>query len=232
MFKTAIDRHATAVTLNAFYKHSRIKQYLKDDRALRIETVINDPYDLGCGGLEHNLTELYARARDCNRPLMDAERAGQGSVLANPVIERIAHPTVDAAGRRVPAMRFADPRVQALAGALAIWDFAVTGITNKSLRAWMTGLRGVPYTMTQASYDLARLRRNGLIDRTPARQHLRPHPRRPHLRPGLHQVHDRVLAPLFAAGLPQAPPSLRAALTTIQHHIDNRLATARLPIAA
>ena len=62
-------------------------------------------------------------------------------------------------------MRFADPRVQALAGCLAVWDFAVNGITNKSLRAWMTGLRGTPYTMTQASYDLARLRGNGLIER-------------------------------------------------------------------
>jgi hypothetical protein len=53
-------------------------------------------------------------------------------ILANPVIERIAHPTVDAAGRRVPAMRFADPRVQALAGCLAVWDFAVSGITNRA----------------------------------------------------------------------------------------------------
>ena len=44
---------------------------------------------------------------------------------------------------------------------------AVTGITNRSLRALMTGLLGVPYAMTQASYDLARLRRNGLITRRP-----------------------------------------------------------------
>jgi hypothetical protein len=44
VFKTAIDRHATAVTLNIFCKHSRIKQYMKDGRALRIETVINDAY--------------------------------------------------------------------------------------------------------------------------------------------------------------------------------------------
>jgi len=28
----------------------------------------------------------------------------------------------------------------------------------------MTGLRGTPYSMNQASYDLARLRRNGLIE--------------------------------------------------------------------
>jgi hypothetical protein len=30
------------VVINAFYRHSRVKTYLKDGRALRIETVIND----------------------------------------------------------------------------------------------------------------------------------------------------------------------------------------------
>jgi len=34
---------------------------------------------------------------------------------------------------------------------------AVTGITSKSLRAWMTGLPGDPYGMNQASCDLGRL---------------------------------------------------------------------------
>ena len=46
-YKTRIDtRDTIGVTVNADYKHSRIKQYLKDGRALRIETVINDPGDL------------------------------------------------------------------------------------------------------------------------------------------------------------------------------------------
>ena len=31
---------------------------------------------------------------------------------------------------------------------------------------------GAPYTMNQASYDLARLRRNGLIAADPAQQYL------------------------------------------------------------
>ena len=109
---------------------------------------------------------------------------------------------------------------------------AVTGITNKSLRALMTGLLGTPYTMAQASCDLARLARNGLITR-------RPHANTYDLTPdGLAfaifytKVHDRVLSPLFAAGQPQAPPQLREALRTIQHHIDQRLADARLPAVA
>ena len=231
-FKTKIVSRGTEVTVNAFYKHSRIKQYLKDQRALRIETVINAPGDLGCQRRLRNLDELQARARAVNARLLQTERAGQGCVLANPVFERIAHPTVDAEGRRATAMRFGDSRVQALAGALCVTLCAVTGITNRSLRALMTGLLGAPYSMAQASYDLARLRRNGLITR-------RPHANTYDLTPdGLKfavfytKVHDRVLAPLFAAGQPQAPPQLRAALTTIQRHIDDRLASARLPMAA
>jgi hypothetical protein len=231
-FKTKVITRGTEVTINAFYKHSRIKQYLKDGRALRIETVLNDAYDIGCQRRLHNLDELQARARAINDRLLHTERAGQSCVLANPVFERIAHPTADAAGRRATAMRFGDSRVQALAGALCVTVCAVTGITNRSLRALMTGLLGAPYSMTQASYDLARLARNGLITR-------RPHANTYDLTPdGLAfaifytKVHDRVLAPLFAAGQPQAPPQLRAALRTIEHHIDERLALSRLPAAA
>ena len=86
--------------------------------------------------------------------------------------------------------------------------------------------------MAQASYDLSRLARNGLITR-------RPHANTYDLTPdGLAfaifytKVHDRVLSPLFAVGQPHAPPQLREALRTIQHHIDQRLAEARLPAVA
>jgi hypothetical protein len=230
--KTKVVTRGTEVTINAFYKHSRIKQYLKDGRALRIEVVLNDAYDIGCQRRIANLSELQTRARAINARLLETERAGQGCVLANPVFERIAHPTVDAEGRRASAMRFGDSRVQALAGTLCHTMCAVTGITNRSLRALMTGLLGAPYTMAQASYDLARLRRNGLITR-------RPHTNTYDLTAdGLAfaifytKVHDRVLAPLFATGQPQAPPPLRAALRTIHQHIDTRIADARLPAAA
>ena len=194
-FKTKVVTRGTEVTVNAFYKHSRIKQYLKDGRALRIETVINAPNDLGCQRRLHNLDELQTKARAINARLLQAERVGQGCVLANPVFERIAHPTVTAEGRRATAMRFGDSRVQALAGALCVTLCAVTGITNRSLRALMTGLLGTPYGITQASYDLARLRRNGLIVR-------RPHTNTYDLTAdGLRfaifytKVHDRVLRP-------------------------------------
>jgi hypothetical protein len=64
-----------------------------------------------------------------------------------------------------------------------------------------------PYSMAQASYDLARLARNGLIAR-------RPHVNTCDLTPdGLKfaifyaKAHNRVLGPLFAAGQPRPHPS-------------------------
>ena len=60
VFKTKVITRGVDVTVNAFYKHSRIKQYLKDGRALRIETVINAPGDLGCHRRLVHLDELQA----------------------------------------------------------------------------------------------------------------------------------------------------------------------------
>jgi hypothetical protein len=236
-FSTWILTQGTQVTVNAAYKHSRIKQYLKDGRALRIETVVNDTADLGCLRRLHHLPQLQARARAANRRLLDTERVGQGCVLASPAFERIAHPTLTEDGRRAPALRFGDPRVQALAGALCHTLLAVTGITNKSLRALMTGLLAEPcntnYSMNRASYDLTRLRRNGLIERLPGRNLYRLTPDGLAFAIFYSKVHNRILRPLLAtAHAPQAPPPLRAALRTIDTHINATLAAARLPSAA
>jgi hypothetical protein len=233
VFKTAIDRHTEGVTVNVFYKHSRVKQYLKDGRAMRVETVVNDAYDIGCQRLLPNLDDLQAKSRAINQRLLDTERVGQGTVLASPAFERIAQPTVTDGGRRAPALRFGDPRVQALAGALANMLFAVTAVTNKSLRALTAGLLGAPYSANQASYDLARLRLNGLVTRVPGRNQYTLTPDGQQFAIFYTKVHDRVLRPLVAArDQPHAPPELRAALRTIDQAVDRRLAHARLLTAA
>jgi hypothetical protein len=232
LFKTKLVTRGVEVTINAFYKHSRIKQYLKDGRALRIETVINDPHDLACQRRLHHLDELQAKARAANARLLDTERVGQGCVLASPALERIARPTLTREGRRAPALRFGDPRVQALAGALSVSLLAVTGITNKSLRALMTGLLGSSYGMNRASYDLTRLRRKGLITRIEGRNLYRLTDDGLAFAIFYTKVHNRVLRPLMATDRPQAPPPLRAAMRTLDTHIDARLAQARLPSAA
>src|SRR6516165_2453004 len=237
VFRTAIDRPTVGpdsggVVLNLFYKHSRVKQYLKDGKAMRIETVINSPRDLRCLARLPNLSELQDKARAINRRILETERAGQGTVLASPAFERIAHPSVTADGRRTPALRFGDPRVMALAGALCTTLLAATGITNKSLRALMTGLLHAPYSPGQMTYDLRRLRLAGLIRRLG-------HTHRYILTPdGIKvavfytKLYNRLLRPLLAADQPQAPAELRAALRAIDQHVDAYITHARLTRAA
>jgi hypothetical protein len=237
VFRTTIDRPVIGpdtgqVVVNIFYKHSRVKQYLKDGRAMRIETVINVPRDLGCNARLPNLAELQGKARAVNRRILDAERAGQGTVLTSPAFERIAHPSVTADGRRTPALRFGDPRVMALAGALCATLLAATGITNKSLRALMTGLLHAPYSPGQMTYDLRRLRLAGLIRRLEHTNRYVLTPDGVRMAIFYTKLHNRLLRPLLAADQPQAPPDLRQALRAIDQHVDDYITRARLGKAA
>ena len=186
VFATRVVTRGVDVTVNVGYKHSRSKEYFKEGRALRIETVVNDPTDLGVKRRIVHLHELEGKARDVNRRLLDHERVGQGCVLASPAFERIAQPSlVD--GRRAPALRFGDPRVQALAGALAITAHLIGGFTNKTLRPLVgrsarRALHPGPLLLRPTPAPTERPDR-------PARalQHLRPHRRRATLRRLLHQ---------------------------------------------
>jgi hypothetical protein len=231
-FKTKIDQYCDLVTMNIFYKSSRLKQYLKDGVALRIETVINSPKDLRCNRRLENLPELQDKARAINARLLETETAGQDTALVSPVIERITRPTVTDGGRKAPALRFGDLRVQALAGAIAAMLFTVTGITNKTLRGLMTGLLNRPYSMNQASYDLSRLARNGLIARVPDRNRYTLTPDGLLFACFYTRVYDHVLRPLMAPGRPSAPPELAAALDTLDQLTADSIARARVPTAA
>ena len=165
-YRTRLLRSGDEVTLNAHFRHSRVKSYLKCGQAFRIETVVNDTGDLGVARRIEHLDELSSKARDVNRRMVDAFRVGQGCVLASPAFERAARPTLED-GRRAPALRFGDPRVMALVGALCACLHVVAGFTNRSLRAQVSTLLGVPYSMGQMSNDLRRLRMKGLITRLP-----------------------------------------------------------------
>ncbi|MFZ5851129.1 MAG: hypothetical protein ACOYY2_07035 [Actinomycetota bacterium] len=226
-FATRVVTRGVDVTVNPYYKHSRIKQYLKDGRALRIETVVNSPTDLGVlRPLEH-LDELQAKARDVNRRLLDTERVGQGCVLASPAFARVASPSLEG-GQRAPALRFGDPRVMALVGALMISLNAVTGFTNRSLRAQVAGLPGVGDSISQASYDLRRLRLKGQIVRLPHSNTYVLTPDGVRVAVFYTKLHDRLLRPLLAAHAPPAPLDLRQALRTIDRHVANYVQQARI----
>ncbi|MGH3841726.1 MAG: hypothetical protein ACRDS0_09835 [Pseudonocardiaceae bacterium] len=226
-YRTRLLRCGDEVTLNAYFRHSRVKSYLKCGRAFRIETVVNDPGDLGLlRGLAH-LEELSVKARDVNRRMVDAFRVGQGCVLASPAFERAAQPSLED-GRRAPALRFGDPRVMALTGALCAIVHTITGFTNRSLRAQVTTLLNEPYTTNQMSYDLRRLRLKGLITRLPHTNTYVLTDDGQRVALFYTKVHNRLLRPLLAANSPPAPLPLRQALQVINHHVNDYVREARM----
>ena len=168
----------------------------------------------------------------CNRRILDAERAGQGTVLASPAFERIAHPSVERGRAEDPGSQIRRSSGQALAGALCQTLLAATGITNKSLRALMTGLLHAPYSPGQMTYDLRRLRLAGLIRRIEHTNHYVLTPDGLKVAIFYTKLHNRLLRPLLATHQPQAPAELRSALRTIDQHIEDYITRARLGRAA
>ncbi len=80
-FRTRIVTHDVTPSLNVYYKNTRIKQYHKENRALRTETTINNTYDFGIGRRLHNLPQLREVGFAANRRLLES-RASQSRLHA------------------------------------------------------------------------------------------------------------------------------------------------------
>ena len=91
-----------------------VKQYFKENRALRTETTINNPGDFYVGKDLSNLHQLGTIGRDTNRRLLELERVSQACTLPQSTLENTIRPTVTDDGQRVPALRFGEPRPMAL----------------------------------------------------------------------------------------------------------------------
>jgi hypothetical protein len=230
-YQTRVFSPGTEVKMDFTFKHSRVKQYLKEGRAYRIETVINKPADIGVHARLEHLPELVAKARRVNDRVLIIERAGQGCAIGSALFERIHQPYIRE-GQRTGAFRFGDTRAMALAGALCCVVHAVSGFTNKSLRGLVAGLLGIHYNANQMSYDLRRLRLHGLVARLERTNTYTLTSDGMRVALFYTKVRDRLLCPLLDADKPPAPTELRRALATIDRITNNYVTNARLGIAA
>lgn len=170
LFRTQVVQEGVNPSLHAYYKRTHVKQYFKEQRALRTETTFNDTKDFGINKDISNLSFLQQLGRQINRRLLDAQHVSYASVLSTQSLQRIVQPSVTEDGQRAPALRLGEPRVMALLSALTSFTHIPHGLTNHSLRrqiADLLGLDPADYTASKMSYDLRRLRLKGLIWRIP-----------------------------------------------------------------
>jgi len=169
-FRTRVLTDGVIPTLHVDYKHSKIKQYHKEGKALRTETTINDTRDFGIGKRLHNLPALRAAGFTATRRLLDVQKISHDPADGHEAITQTCQPLTTRAGTRVAGLRLADPRAHALLAALCVFRLLPRGFANRDLRPIMAQLLGVPaetITPGKMTYDLRRLRMHGLIERIP-----------------------------------------------------------------
>lgn len=225
LFRTQVIQEGVHPSLHAYYKQTHVKQYFKEQRALRTETTINDSKDFDVNKDISNLPFLQQLGRQINRRLLDAQHVSFACSLSVQSLERLVLPTVNADGQPTPALRLGQPRVMALLNALTSFAHLPQGLTNRSLRTQVADLLGLDpnhYTSVQMSYDLRRLRLKGIIWRMPDsyRYQLTTYGRQVALL--LSKLHTRIFRPTFAALDPDQPlPSpLRDALAQLNRILD------------
>lgn len=168
-FRTKVITKGVDPILACYYRSSRIKQYFKEGRALRTETVICDTRDFGIGRRvgAQNWNALRAVGESANRRLCDAEAADALPAPDVATFQQVTRPSATHDGQHAPALRFGDPRVMALFAAMVGFCHLLQGFTNRQLVVRTGALLDAPYTGRQATYDLRRLRRKGLIAKVP-----------------------------------------------------------------
>jgi len=165
-YRTRVITDGVHPSLHVDYKHSHVKQYFKEQRALRTEVTINNPRDFWIRKGLSNLPHLRDIGEQVNRKLLEVEHVSHSCVLTQSALDRLQQPTV-VAGQRVSALRFGDPRVMAVLQALTGFTHLPHGFRNHDVRPHVEALLGRPYATEQMTYDLRRLRLKGLIHRIP-----------------------------------------------------------------
>ena len=163
-FRTRVITDGVIPTLYIDYKHTRIKQYHKEGRALRTETTINNTRDFAIGKRLKNLPALREVGFQANRRLLDVQRIRHDCSIGEAVFRSIDRP-VTVGTQRASGLRFADGRVLALLCVLVLFRLLPRGFTNRDLRQHVAGVLGRQLSSGQMSYDLRRLRLHGLIER-------------------------------------------------------------------
>ena len=224
-WRTRVLTPEVTPSIHVDYKHSKIKQYHKLQRAIRTETTINDTRDFGIGKRLRNLPALREVGFSANRRLLATQRLGHDPIAAARVLHQVTDP-VTVGDTRVAGLRFGDPRAMALLSLLAVFRLSVRGFTNRDLRSHLEPLLGLlPGAMTagRATYDLRRLRTHGLIERIPHSNRYLPTDDGLRAAIVLTQTHERLLTPALAAATnPVADiPHLHRLLDTVRTTLDD-----------
>jgi hypothetical protein len=226
-FRTRVLIKGVDPILTCYYKSSRIKQYFKEGWALRTETVICDTRDFNIGRrvCAENWKALRAVGESANRRLCDAEAADARPAPDVATFHQVTRPSKTDDGLYATGLRFGDPRVMALFATLVGFCNVVAGFTNRETVRRVAPLLEKPYTHRQATYDLRRLKRKGLVAKIPRSRRYQVTDLGRRVAVLFTKTYGRVLTPGLIALDPRLPQDLaaRSPLATAWRRLDRAI---------
>jgi len=224
--RTRIVTQGVVPSLHVYYKNTHLKQYHKEGRALRTETTINNAYDFGVGRRLHNLPRLRQIGFAANRRLLEVETLSHDCNVGADRFQTLQQP-VEVDGQRGSALRFGDPRVQALLAVLVLFCLQPEGFRNQQLRpllAQFLGWKPEDLTRGRMSYDLRRLRLHGLLERLKGSHRYRLTPAGLKVALFYSRTYQHVIRP--GLSLLHSPHNLEASgLARSYHQFENQILT-------
>lgn len=233
-FRTRVLTEGVIPSLHIDYKHSRLKQYFKEGRALRTETTVNDTRDFAIGRRLENLPALREIGFEANRRLLNVQKISQDCAVGEDAFRDITS-SKRVGNQRASAMPYGHPVVLALFQLLLLFRLLPMGFRNKELRTSLAPLLGQePGTCTQGqmTYQLRRLRLHGLIARLKGTHRYEVTPRGLRIALFFTRSYARLVRPGLAVVLADPLPDddeLKRAFTRLEQAMD-RYAQGKKPI--
>jgi hypothetical protein len=140
-FRTRVITDGVTPSLHVDYKHTTIKAYHKERRALRTETTINNTHDFEIGKRLVNLPALREIGFHANRRLLGVQRLDHDPIIGARDLHTLTDPVVTDKGTRVPGLRLGQQRSHALLAALLTFRLLPHGFANRDLRVITAQLR-------------------------------------------------------------------------------------------
>jgi hypothetical protein len=189
--------------IRSHYGHGFIKEYVRDHLCLRTEAATNDVTDYGVKKAVENLPQLRERMDSICDNYLNVQQDILQTFVDGGQLRKLAEPTVQANGKRIPGLKLDQPRQLALMHALVRFAHIAAGNTFQTTDLYphvLETLHLTPdkYSLASLRYDLSKLRAKNLIQKVAKSRRYRLLPEGYSICLVFLKLFDRIYAPLTA----------------------------------
>jgi hypothetical protein len=207
-WEVAVETPAYDLTIVKLHCGSlTLKIYSKGERVLRIETIVHNTRDLGCGRALENFPAIICRLKTLLERFADALSCIDSCFIADHTLERL--PAASHVGKvTVGGIDLNKPRMRWVAEAIIALSAASDGFTASALADRVCALgRQTPaqYGPTRAAYDLKKFRGQQIVQRIGQTRRYEVGPAGLKAITALLVLRDQAIKPLLAAAREPRP---------------------------